>query len=165
FMIKLFQGLPVAAHGRDRAFYQEQYDKLLADPNHQFQADRWQERRSDRDLFVFDAICGRRNSQFGYERDRFTVDQWMTFSREFAQALDGLPALKTSDKSLHAPLSKMRGPSTLLRSTLSPAGVSGSEAPSSTSRRGVSVGAVVAVIVFGVTLGIVSILAATGVFG
>lgn len=78
-MIRRHQHLP-SPEMRERAFYEEQTLKLLTNPAHRFPADRWRDRLTEHDLLAFDAACGRFNEQMGYERDRFTSDQWRTLS-------------------------------------------------------------------------------------
>ncbi|MCL4220220.1 MAG: sulfotransferase domain-containing protein [Phycisphaerales bacterium] len=181
FMIKQFQGISVSSHARDRAFYEEQYRKLIENPGHQFEADRWRERRSTRELFLFDVICGRRNAEFGYERDRFTAEEWATFSAEWALE-SGQPAVESSSAGpveptpsaappVLAPIEPatvasgstvraLEPPSPLLASAMSGRGASGV-----TGARTGAPGAVIAVIALAVVLGVLSLMAASGVFG
>lgn len=189
FMIKQFQGLSVSAHARDREFYEEQYRKLIENPNHQFEADRWHERRSTRELFLFDKICGKRNEELGYERDRFTADEWATFSREWAET-SGRPeaSVPVVEQATSAPMSEppapppapspfepvlaatevrasaAEPPRVVLSGTPVLAGRGAGSVGASGPRPSVS-GAVLAVIALAVVLGVLSLLAASGVFG
>lgn len=80
-MIRRHQHLS-APEMRDRAFYEEQTVQLLTDPQHRFPAHRRQKQLSERDLLAFDAACGRFNEGMGYDRDRFTSDQWRALAGE-----------------------------------------------------------------------------------
>ncbi len=189
FMIKQFQGIPVSGHSRDRAFYEEQYRKLLENPDHQFEADRWHERRSTRELFLFDMICGKRNGELGYGRDRFTADEWLTFSAEWSvergesdkpgPVSEEVTAAVVADAALPAPESPPAEPVVAvveshlpadepkqgaLAGTPALAGRGVGSVGASGPREGAS-GAVLAVIALAVVLGVLSLMAASGVFG
>lgn len=183
FMIKQFQGISVSAHARDRAFYEEQYLKLIQNPDHHFEADRWHERRSTRELFLFDMICGKRNAELGYQRDRFTAEEWATFSAEWGKEQSKLevstpivePVEPTRSVAPLAPppvpvepvmaLAEQRSiapPSPVLAPAMAGRGAGSVSAPN--PREGAT-GAVFAVIALAVVLGVLSLLVASGVFG
>jgi hypothetical protein len=88
-MIKLAQSVPVG-ESENRAFYAGQLEALRADPRRTFTDERWHDELSPRDRFVFDALAGAVNERYGYERDRFTVDEMRTFEAELGRAVPAL---------------------------------------------------------------------------
>ncbi len=94
-MIRLAQGLPVP-DGERKAFYETQLQRLIADPTASFEDERWREELTERERFVFDYFCGAENERFGYDRDRFTIDEMRRFADELKLALNvDLPLVET----------------------------------------------------------------------
>jgi hypothetical protein len=162
FMIKLHQGLPLPNFARDRSFYEEQYNKAKQDPEHQFESERWRAQLSPRELFAFEYFCGRANARLGYEPSRFTLDEVREFSRELNLALE----LPQQDDGGHRgkrgrPAEPPTPPTVVETKALREPAESVQPMPQGIKPHG----AAIAVIVFALAVGVVSIMAATGVFG
>lgn len=161
-MIRMHQPDALPVNGRDKAFYTEQYQKTIKNPSHRFESNRWTDRLSQRERFVFDLIAGAKNAQLGYERDRFTLDEVRQFSAEFAAAINlpeetipvnnaGPPAvLADTNPPVAQPVPK---PLEVHRPRPAP--------PESVAPK--SGGTVIAVTLAAILLGVVSLLAASGV--
>ena len=155
-VLRIHQGAALPAVGQTRQFYQEQYDKTIADPNHQFESDGWKERLSARERFIFDLECGAKNAELGYERDRFTIDELRRFSREFDAALE--PA--RPEPAAPEPLTTTEAAESEPPMIPTPPIVREPAAALTATRSG---GTVVAVVLAAVVLAAVSLLAAYGV--
>ena len=70
-MVKMHQGRPIP-NFESKAVYEEQYAKMVADPEHSFFDERWKRQLTREDLFHFDLLMGEKNAELGYERDTFT---------------------------------------------------------------------------------------------
>jgi len=154
-VLRIHQGAALPAVGQTRQFYQEQYDKTIADPNHQFESDGWKTRLSARERFIFDLECGAKNAELGYERDRFTTDEFRRFSSERDEALEPVEPEAVSPAPEPAP-PEVR-PAPVVPVAVAPR----SEATAAAAPR--SGGSVVAVVLAATVLGVVSLLAAYGV--
>jgi hypothetical protein len=164
-MIRKHQGEPLPKAARDKAFYEDQYRKTIENPNHRFESNTWHERLSPRERFIFDIVSGEKNASLGYERDRFTLDEVRQFSREFDLAM-GLPtdaepepAAKTVENQAQEPIQEVAPPSEPAAPLVEP---TPSRPPEAAPHSG-SGGTVIAVVAAATILGVVSILAATGV--
>ncbi len=163
FMIKLHQGLPLPGFARDREFYQEQYDKARANPEHQFESERWRLQLSPRELFVFEYFCGCVNTKLGYEPSRFTLEEVREFSAELKLALELPPEDEVPSRD-RAKSSRVTDHHAVAASAIDASGTMSAnqlEQPVGVKPRI----AAIAVVVFALAIGLVSIMAATGVFG
>lgn len=70
-MVRLHQGLAMP-NFESKAVYEEQYNKLVANPDDTFFDERWRKQLTREDLFYFDLLLGEQNAKLGYERDVFT---------------------------------------------------------------------------------------------
>lgn len=68
-IVKRFGGKPFRK--RDRAFQEERYEKLLADPERPVIDTRWEDALDRDDRLLFDRVCGAYHEAWGYSRDRF----------------------------------------------------------------------------------------------
>ncbi len=170
-MIRMHQenALPLPGSGRDKAFYIEQYQKTIENPNHRFESHSWADRLSSRERFIFDVIAGKKNESLGYERDRFTLDEVRTFSEEFDRTMnvidddtfsDSTPAVEEAVEV--SPVAHVPSPAPT-PIVLPPHEPAKREHPSSTPPEPRSGGTVVAVTLAAILLGVVSLLSASGV--
>lgn len=155
-MLRIHQGASLPPTGQTREFYQEQYDKTLADANHTFESDGWKTRLSARERFIFDMVCGEKNAELGYERDRFTIAQMRQFAAEFDVALEPGKAEAAEAPVVAAPPAPVPAPPPVLVTAPQ-------ETPGAVATASGSGGAVIAVVLAAMVLGVVSILAASGV--
>ena len=70
-MVRLHQGLTMP-NFESKAVYENQYHKLVSNPDDTFFDQRWKKQLSREDLFYFDLLLGEQNEKLGYERDTFT---------------------------------------------------------------------------------------------
>jgi hypothetical protein len=156
-MIRKHQGKPLPKSARDKAFYEDQYQKTIENPNHRFESNTWHERLSPRERFIFDILSGEKNAQLGYQRDRFTLDQVRQFAREYEIALS-LPNIENPQANTETAETEPSEPFQHDATHANPA------PPRASMQHTGSGGTVVVVVAGALILGVVSILAATGVF-
>jgi len=162
-MIRIHQGEPLPKSARDKAFYEDQYRKTIENPNHRFESNTWHERLSPRERFIFDIVCGQKNASLGYQRDRFTLEQVRQFSREFDLAIslppdiEPEPATETVENQTREPIQEVVPPAKPAATRLELPLTQGAAQQSGSG------GTVIAVVAAATILGVVSILAATGV--
>jgi len=68
-ILKHYLGQPFRK--RDRAFQEERYEQLLADPERPVMDTRWEQALARDERMLFDQVCGAYNEAWGYARDRF----------------------------------------------------------------------------------------------
>ena len=83
-------------------YYARQFKALRAGERESFVDDRWRDELSRRERFVFDVYSGMDNARFGYERDKFSLDEVQQFGTELARGVDDshLPASKLEAASM-----------------------------------------------------------------
>ncbi len=69
------------------AFYDEAFERLLAEPDKPIHDERWKETLTREDRFVFEYVCGDLHRQLGYESDVFSPEEADAFRERL-----GLPA-------------------------------------------------------------------------
>jgi hypothetical protein len=77
-MVRQHQALP-AREFESRQVYADQLERLNREPMAPFADDRWRAQLSREELFWFDRMMGRKNAEFGYERDRFSQAEVLSF--------------------------------------------------------------------------------------
>lgn len=164
----------------------DEYSGLASGEVRRSDFDRWRRQLSDAELCIFDAICGHRNAEFGYERDRFTAEQWQEFGPRLSEQTPAKSSMEGVGGDTRTSLSgsATAGDETRSGSVLTGAVVSAPMSPSAATTPSASVGLlagtglrrvepsyprdslgpVVAVIVFGLLLGIAALIA-SGVVG
>jgi hypothetical protein len=66
-----------------QAFYEEEYQRLLREPDKPIVDKRWEERLGRRERFIFDIHSGELNASWGYDRDTFTAGEFETFRCDY----------------------------------------------------------------------------------
>lgn len=79
-MVKLHQNLHVG-NFESRQLYEQQLDKLKANPTKAFADERWKQQLTEKDLAEFDALMGKQNALLDYKRDTISSEHEINVSK------------------------------------------------------------------------------------